>query len=194
MGICRFEEGAASFSAKVWNRTIDNALAGAVFWLPVRGGNRGVPGRRRGVRRPDLAFLQGSARLLAAPGLRAAGDDARACGRRIAARRIRQGAPALFADPGGAEARHQRVPRGRRQEFLRAWRHRLFTAWRAPAALSAELRLQPPPAGCLDHHPAGRQELPADQRGVVRAQDQGSAARDAYRAHLLARTRSSSFI
>ena len=33
-----------------------------------------------------------------------------------------QGAPALSADPGGAEARHQRVPRGRGQELLRAWR------------------------------------------------------------------------
>ena len=41
-----------------------------------------------------------------------------------------------------------------------------------------------PSAGRLHHHPAGRQELPLDQRGVVRAQDQGSAAGAAHRAHL----------
>ena len=32
---------------------------------------------------------------------------------------------------------------------------------RAARALCAELRLQPPSAGRLHHHPAGRQELPA---------------------------------
>ena len=31
------------------------------------------------------------------------------------------------------------------------------------------------PQGALDHHPAGREELPSDQRGLVRPQDQGSA-------------------
>ena len=36
-------------------------------------------------------------------------------------------------------------------------------------ALRAELRLQPPAAGRLHDHPAGREELPADQRGVVHA-------------------------
>ena len=35
------------------------------------------------------------------------------------------------------------------------------------AALSPELRLEPPPAGRLDHHPAGREELPAHQRGLA---------------------------
>ena len=48
----------------------------------------------------------------------------------------------------------------------------------------AELRLQPPPAGRLHHHPAGREELSSDQRGVVHPQDQGSLAGDADRAHL----------
>ena len=43
----------------------------------------------------------------------------------------------------------------------------------------------PAPAGRLDHHPAGRQELPAHQRAVVLAQDQGSAAGDEDRADLL---------
>ena len=50
--------------------------------------------------------------------------------------------------------------------------------------LSAELRQGPASAGRLHHHPAGRQELPADQRGVVRPQDQGGAARAQDRAHL----------
>ena len=39
---------------------------------------------------------------------------------------------------------------------------------RAGVDLCPELRLQPPAAGRLDHHAAGRQELPADQRGFVR--------------------------
>ena len=39
---------------------------------------------------------------------------------------------------------------------------------RAGHALRPELRQRPPAAGRLDDHPAGRQELPADQRGVVR--------------------------
>ena len=39
---------------------------------------------------------------------------------------------------------------------------------RAGLALRAELRLRPPSAGRVHDHPAGRQELPADQRGVVR--------------------------
>ena len=102
-------------------------------------------------------------------GLRAAGDDAGACRRRLAARRIRQRAAPLSADPGGAEARHQRLHRGRGQEFLRASRHRHSRHRPRRAALRAELRQQPPPAGRLDHHPAGREELPAHQRGVLRA-------------------------
>ncbi len=92
--------------------------------LSVRGGHDPVHRRRRRGRRPAVAFLQGSAGLFAAAGLRAAGDDARACRRRLAARRICQGAPALSADPGDAEARHQRLRRGRGQEFLPASRHR----------------------------------------------------------------------
>ena len=65
-------------------------LAAAVLRLPVRGRNHRVPGRRRRRRRPDLAFLQGPAGLFAAAGLRAAGDDARPRGRRLAGRRICQ--------------------------------------------------------------------------------------------------------
>ena len=48
-----------------------------------------------------------------------------------------------------------------------------FTGIARRRALPAELRHRPPSAGRLHHHPAGRQELPADQRGVLRPQDQG---------------------
>ncbi len=56
----------------------------------------------------------------------------------------------------------------------------------ARAALhpGAELRHRPAAAGRLHHHAAGREELPAHQRGELRAQDQGSAARAEDRAHL----------
>src|SRR5262249_54852835 len=37
------------------------------------------------------------------------------------------------------------------------------------------------------HHPAGRQEFPAQQRAVLDAQDQGSAAGEEDREHLLQR-------
>ena len=153
--------------------------------FPVRRRNRGVPGRRRRRGRADLALLQGLAGLFAASGLRAAGDDARPCGGRRAARRIFQGTAAVSADPGGSEAGHQRVPGGRGQELLRARRHRLFRhGARRDRAVRAEFRLQPPAAGRLHDHPAGREELPSDQRGVVHPQDQGSLAGDADRARL----------
>ena len=41
-----------------------------------------------------------------------------------------------------------------------------------------------PPAGRIHHHPAGREEFSADQRGILHPQDQGSPAGDADRAHL----------
>ena len=44
--------------------------------------------------------------------------------------------------------------------------------------------LGPPSAGRIDHHPAGRQELPSDQRGLAPAQDQGGAALAQDRARL----------
>ena len=55
---------------------------------------------------------------------------------------------------------------------------------RAGCSTSQNYGIGPPPAGRLHHHPAGRQELPAHQRGVAPAQDQGSAARAQDRAHL----------
>src|SRR6476661_4622927 len=105
-------------------RIFADALAGAVLWFPVRRWNRPVSGRRRRGGRTDLALFQGLAGLFAASGLRAAGNDASPRGGRRAARRIFQGAPPVSADPGGSETRRERVPGGRGQEFLRAWRHR----------------------------------------------------------------------
>ncbi len=43
---------------------------------------------------------------------------------------------------------------------------------------------RPPRRGRLDHHPAGREELPAHQRPHDRAQDQGSHPRHPHRARL----------
>src|SRR6188768_1729208 len=51
-----------------------------------------------------------------------------------------------------------------------------FTGMARAGALCAEFRLQQAAAGRLHHHPAGREELSLDQRGVVHPQDQGSLA------------------
>ena len=161
-----------------------NETAAALLRLPVRGRDDRVPGRRRRRRRPALAFLQGPAGLFAAAGLRAAGDDPRARRRRLAGRRIRHPAPALHSDPGRAEDGDQRLPRRRGQELLRAQRPRLRRHHPRRHALCADLWIGPPAAGRLHHHPAGRQELPADQRGLAPAQDQGGAALAQDRAHL----------
>ncbi len=180
-------KGCRSLPRAGLKRIVDNALAGAVLGFSVRRRNRGVPGGRRRGGRADLAFLQGPAGLFPASGLRAAGHDARARFGRLAARRIFQGTPAVSADPGGSEAGHQRVPGRRGQELLRAWRHRLFRHGARRDSLRTELRFQPAAAGRLHHHPAGGEELPPDQRGVVFAQDQGSLAGDADRAHVFER-------
>ena len=74
---------------------------------------------------------------------------------------------------------------GRRQELLRPRRARFPGHRPRDGVHGAELRHRPPSAGRLDHHAAGREELPAHQRGELRAQDQGSAARAEDRAHLL---------
>ena len=55
---------------------------------------------------------------------------------------------------------------------------------RAVVFMAQNYGIGPPSAGRLDHHAAGREELPAHQRGELRAQDQGSAARAEDRAHL----------
>src|SRR3954453_19482159 len=71
---------------------LGNALCDPISGFPVYRRDDPVPGRRGRRRGRNLVLLQGSARLFAASGLRAAGDDARACGRRRAARRVFQGA------------------------------------------------------------------------------------------------------
>ena len=80
--------------------------------------------RRRG--RPAVALFTRAAGLFPAAGLRARGDDPRACFRRLAARRICTRAAALHSNPGGAQARDQCFHRCRGQELLRAWRHRFL--------------------------------------------------------------------
>ena len=87
----------------------------------------------------------------------------------------------IQADP---QARPQRLHLGRGQELLRASRARFRRHLPRRHGLCAERRQGTPPAGRFHHHPAGGQELPPDQRGVVRPQDQGSAARAQDRAHL----------
>ena len=122
---------------------------------------------------------------LSASGLRAAGDDARSRGRRRAARRIFQGAASLPADPGGAEARHQRVPRRRGQEFLRTRRHRLFRAWHArPFSTRRTMVSNRRPQGASTITQQVAKNFLSDQRGFLHPQDQGSAVGDADRAHL----------
>ena len=81
----------------------------------------------------------------------------------------------------------------RGQELLQAPRRRSPRASPAPASTS-QARQGPAAAGRVDHHPAGRQELPADQRADLRSQDQGDAPRAAHRARPTPRTRSSSCI
>ena len=161
-------------------------LHAALLGLPVRGRHHPVPGRRRRGGRPAVALLQGPARLFAAAGLRAAGDDAGACRRRIAAGRICARAAALHSDPGGAEARDQRLRRGRGQELLRARRPR-FQRHRARRAhcmcrttAAAAGRRAPPPSPSRSPRTSS-----CSQRGVLLPQDQGGAARAQDRAHLL---------
>ena len=80
-----------------------------------------------------------------------------------------------------------RLPLGRGQALLRARRPRHPGIARAVFKL-VETKMQwrrPAHRGRLDHHPAGRQELPADERPHDRAQDQGSHSRHPHRARLL---------
>ena len=103
---------------------------------------------------------------------------------RLAARRILQGAPSLSADPGGSEARHQRVPRRRGQELLRTWRHRLLRHGARGGGVCAELRLRPPPAGRLHDHPAGREELSFTNEVSFSRKIKEALLGDAHRARL----------
>ena len=107
--------------------------------------------------------------------LRAAGDDARSRRRRQPARRIRARAPALSALLGDSAAGQGGVHLGRGQEFLHPSAASIPRASCAPACrVPAGRRARP---GRLDHHPAGRQELPAQLRPHGRAQDPRNPAR-----------------
>ena len=152
---------------------------------PAAQAGRGAGSHRDGGRRlRALALRARSAGLSPARQLRAADRHPRLCRRRPAARRVRRRAPHLRADRHRAAAGHPRLHRGRGQVVLRASRRRLP---RHPARRRHQLpehgRRQAA-RGRLDHHPAGGEELPPDQRGLGRAQDQGDAPRLPHRAHL----------
>ncbi len=121
--------------------------------------------------------------VLREPGqLRAAGDDAHPRARRLADRRVRPRAAHLRADQHHPENGAWRVPVGRGPTLLRAWRPRLRR--HRPRSVENDQQSRRPGRRCLDHHPAGRQELPAHQRAQARAQDQGSDPGGAHRAGL----------
>ena len=148
---------------------------------PVQRRRGAVRDRRGGGRLLLLEVQPGPARPRRARQLRAAGDDPRPRGRRLAAGRICPRAPALPADPGDAEDRGRGLPVGRGQELLQARRHRP----RGDRARLPDQRQVGQAPGRLDHHPAGRQELPAVRRADLRPQDQGGAAGAADRGGLL---------
>ena len=89
-------------------------------------------------------------------------------------------------DQHDPEARHRRLSVGRGPPLLRARRHRYARhfARRLRRRRSQDPRLQQACAGRVDHHAAGRQELPADQRTLDRTQDQGGHSRHPHRARL----------
>src|SRR6185503_13737561 len=70
----------------------------------------------------------------------------------------------------------QAVPKLVINAFLAAEDKNFYEHGARRRVVRTELRFQSPPAGRLDHYPAGCEELPADQRGVLRPQDQGSLA------------------
>ena len=93
------------------------------------------------------------------------------CRRRPPAGRIRHREPRLRADHRDAEARHQRVPGGRGQDLLHPSRRRSARRHQRGVDQRQESRRRPPAGRRLHHHAAGDQELPADERGLLRAQD-----------------------
>ncbi len=158
-----------------------DALHPPLLRLPVQHRRDGGRRRRRGGRLLLLEVLARPAGPRGARQLRAAGDDPRPRRRRQPARGICPRAPALPADPGDAEDRHRGLPVGRGQELLQARRHR--SGGHRPCDPDQCLERQE--AGRLDHHPAGRQELPALVRADLRPQDPRGADRAAHRVDLL---------
>ena len=83
-------------------------------------------------------------------------------------------APHFRADRRDPEAGHPRLPRRPRTRISTAITASTRSSIAAGRADRSRALAQQAPAGRrLDDHPAGRQELPADQRAVDRAQDQG---------------------
>ena len=139
-------------------------LAAELPRLRLRGCRRRV---RRGVGRGRLHAVEdlaGSAGLRESGQVRAARDDAHPRAQRLADRRVRARAAHLRADQHDPEARHRRLPVGRGQALLRARRRRLpgHRPRRLKVVEGKIQRQRPARRGRLDHHPAGRQELPAD--------------------------------
>ena len=111
-------------------------------------------------------------------------DDPHACGRWQSARRIFARATDVHPHPGRAQARRSRRscrPRTRTSTSIRA---STLRASRAPRVIFLQARQGLAPAGRVHDHPAGGQELPADERADLRPQDQGDAAGAADRVHL----------
>ena len=165
--------------------------AGGV-WHSLRGsllrklaeGSRGVPRRpadagvgRRGRRAlPAPSLRRRSARLSSAGPLSAADRHPDPRRRRPPDGRVRAGEADLRAGRGDPQAPDPGLPRRRGQELLQPFGGR--PARHRPRGADQPLapRREPPAGRRLDHHPAGRQELPAERRGLAVAQDQGGAA------------------
>ena len=128
--------------------------------------------------------VEGSARLRGAGQVRAAGDDAHPCVRRLADGRICARTAPVSADPGDSGSRQGGLPVGRGQELLQPPRHRRDRPWPRHHRQSAEFRLGQAPGRRLDDHPAGGEELPAVLGPDLRAQDQGDDPRLPHRAGL----------
>ena len=104
-------------------------------------------------------------------------------------------APALSADPGGAEDGDQRLHRGRGQEFLRARRPRLpGHRARRHAAMCRTTASSRRPQGASTITQQVAKNFLLTNEVSLRAQDQGSAARAARSSAPIRRTRSSSSI
>ena len=151
--------------------------SGVVMFVAAAGGGRLL--RVEGLAR--------SARLREPRQVRAAGDDAHPCARRQPDGRVRARAAHLRADQRDAEAGHRRLPVGGGQALLRARRSRFHRHRARRLQVPHQYRepLGPAHRGCIDHHAAGGQELPAVERPHARAQAEGGDPRHPHRARLL---------
>ena len=135
-----------------------------------------------GVVLPVPSLRHRSARVSPAGQLPPADRDQGLCRRRPPDAGVCPGEAGVRAGRGDAQAADPGLPRGRGQEFLQPSRDRP-AEHRARGADQRRAAGHRPAAGRrLDHHPAGRQEFSAHQRGHARAQDQGSDAGVPHRA------------